>query len=37
MLASGPSTIRAVTHLDVTRANVDQALEILTSAVAGIS
>ncbi|MEI8371294.1 MAG: low-specificity L-threonine aldolase [Planctomycetota bacterium] len=37
MLAFGPSTIRAVTHLDVTRADVDQALEILTSAVAGIS
>jgi len=37
VLASGPSTIRAVTHLDVTTVDVDRALEILASAVAGLS
>lgn len=37
MLASGPSTIRAVTHLDVTAADVDRAVEILSRTVAGLS
>jgi len=36
VLASGPSTIRAVTHLDVTTVDVDRALEILAGAVAGL-
>jgi threonine aldolase len=37
VVASGPSTIRAVTHLDVTAADVDRALEILASVVTGLS
>jgi threonine aldolase len=32
MLATGPATIRAVTHLDVTSADVDRAIEILKEA-----
>ena len=33
MLATAPETIRAVTHLDVTAADVDRAIEILKDVV----
>jgi threonine aldolase len=35
MLAVGPQTIRAVTHLDVTRLEVDQACEAIADVVEG--
>jgi threonine aldolase len=35
MLATAPQTVRAVTHLDVTEADVDRALEILAAAAGG--
>ena len=33
--ATGPATVRLVTHLDVDRTQIERAIEILTAAAAG--